>query len=127
MLRRLAPNTFNQVLQLRDTLRLDSAQVVRLTALREAFDQRLDTLAADVQRRLERLGNNADPQAMVAQLSGPQEEAQRLQRAALRDAQEVLTPAQWALLPPRIREPRVGLPGAGGQPRPGAAGGRRVP
>lgn len=127
MVRRLAPNTFNQLLMLRDTLALDSAQVARLTGLRAALDLRIDTLALDLQRRLERIGNNADPAAMMAELRGPQDEAQKLQAQALKDAQSVLTPAQWAKVPPRIKNPRPGLPGVGGQGAPGAAAGRRVP
>jgi hypothetical protein len=127
MVRRLAPNTFNQLLNFRDSLALDSAQVARLTELKAALDLRIDTLAADVQRRFERLGNNADPQATMAQMRGPLEEAQRLQAQALKDAQTVLTPAQWEKVPPRIKNPRPGMPGLGGQAPPGGAAGRRVP
>lgn len=126
MIRRLAPNTFTQVLALRDTLGLDSMQVARLSRLRDTFSAQVDTLANDVQRRLERIGNNADPAAMVAQLSGPQEDAQKLQAQALKDAEAVLTKEQWAKVPPRIKTPRPGFPGVGGQ-APGAGGARRVP
>jgi hypothetical protein len=40
MIRRLAPNTFNQILQLRDTLALDSAQVSQGTPHRDSRTRR---------------------------------------------------------------------------------------
>lgn len=119
MLRRLAPNAFNQLLQLRDSLALDSVQVARLTVMRDSLEARYDAVAAALQQRLARLGNNADPQAMMAQLREPQDRLQQLQAEALREAQGVLTAEQWAKVPERIKAARPMGPGAGGVRRPG--------
>jgi hypothetical protein len=111
LLRRFAVNPFQQTLALRDSLALDSAQVTQLDALREAFDGRVGSLAATVQERVQRIGNNADPQAALQQLQGPLADAQRLRAEALTALQGLLTPAQWAKLPPRIKNPQLGFPG----------------
>jgi hypothetical protein len=124
LIRRVAPNPFQQTLALRDSLGLDSAQAQRLEALREAFDGRVNTLAVEVQNRIQRLGNNADPQAALQQLQGPIGEAQRIRTESLAALREVLSPAQWDRLPPRIKNPQMGFPGGpGGGAGPG--GGQR--
>lgn len=113
LVRRFAQNPFQQTLALKDSLALDSAQIIRLDAFREAFDGRVNTLAASVQERLQRIGNNADPQAAMQQLQGPIADAQRIRAEALTALQGLLTPEQWAKLPPRIKNPQQGFPGAG--------------
>lgn len=126
LIRRFAQNPFQQTLALRDTLALDSTQVRRLDALREAFDGRINTLAADVQARVQRIGNNADPQAIFQQLQGPLGDAQRIRTESVAALREVLSAQQWTRLPERIKNPPQGFPGGGapgGAPRPGA----RVP
>lgn len=126
VLRRLAANPFQQTLALTDSLALDSTQLQRLSVLREAFDGRVNTLAATVQERMQRIGNNADPQAAMQQLQGPLADAQRLRAEALTALQGVLTPAQWDNLPPRIKNPQQGFPG-GGPPASGQRPAGRVP
>jgi hypothetical protein len=125
LIRRFAVNPFQQTLALRDSLRLDSSQVVRLEAEREAFDGRINTLAVDVQARIARIGNNADPQAVLQQMQGPLGDAQRMRAEALAALRALLSAEQWERLPPRITNPQAGVPGAG----PGAAQrpGARVP
>lgn len=114
LVRRFAQNPFQQTLALKDTLGLDSTQVQRIDALREAFDGRVNTLAATVQERMQRIGNNADPQAAMQQLQGPLADAQRIRSEALTALQGVLTPAQWEKLPPRIKNAQQGFPGGAG-------------
>lgn len=126
LVRRFAQNPFQQTLALRDSLGLDAAQVARLQALAEAHDGQVNTLATAVSERAARIGNNADPQAMMQVMREPLADAQRIQREALTALQAALTPAQWEKLPPRIKNPPAGIPGAGGQGGP-AGGARRVP
>lgn len=127
LIRRVAQNPFQQTLALRDTLRLDSAQVQRLDALREAFDGRINTLAVEVQARIQRLGNNADPQAALQQLQGPISDAQRIRTESLAALREVLTAEQWDRVPPRIKNAQMGFPGGGMAPGGGQRPGARVP
>jgi hypothetical protein len=123
LVRRFAQNPFQQTLALRDSLKLDSTQVSRLEALREAFDGRVNTLAATVQERMQRIGNNADPQAALQQLQGPLADAQRIRAESLTALQGVLSAEQWTKLPPRIKNPQQGFPGGGAGP----GGGQRPP
>ncbi len=118
LVRRFTPNPFQQTLALRDSLQLDSVQVVRLGALAEAHDGRVNTLAASISERIARIGNNADPQAMMQQLREPLADAQRIREESIKALQQALSPAQWERLPARIKAPQQGFPG------PGAAGGR---
>lgn len=76
-----------------------------------------------MQERLQRLGNNADPQAMMQQLQGPLGDAQRIRTESMAELQRVLTPAQWEKLPARIKNPQAGFPGMA----PGAGGAQRPP
>lgn len=124
MIRRLAPNTFAQILQLRDTLALDSAQLRSLRVMRDSLDAAIGRLATDVQARLARIGNNADPAAIAGVMREPGEEVQKMQRKALEAAEKVLTAQQWAKVPERIKTVRAGLP-FGGQGAAGGPAGRR--
>lgn len=119
LIRRAAPNIFAQTLALRDSLQLDSTQVQRLEALRDAHEGQVTTLATDVQDRAARVGNNADPQAVLALMREPIANAQRIQREGLAALRELLTAEQWERLPPRIK-----TPGAAAGPGGGA---RRIP
>lgn len=121
LVRRAAVNPFQGTLALRDTLKLDSAQVVKLGALAEAFDGRVNTIAIAIQDRAGRIGNNADPQAILQLMREPLAEVQRLREESLKELQGTLTAAQWERLPARLRNPAAGFPGFGG------AGGGRPP
>lgn len=124
LLRRVAVNPFQATLGLRDTLALDSAQVEKLTALSEAFEGRVNTLSTAVQERAARIGNNADPQAIVQVMREPLADIQKLREESLRELQAALSAEQWARLPARIKNPQAGFPGMGGAGGRPPAGGR---
>jgi hypothetical protein len=121
MLARLAPNPFREVITLRDSLALTPEQVDRLGVERDSLQARYQRLADDAQARIARLGNNVDPQAMVARLREPQEQQRRLAEEALRRLQALLTPDQWTKVPERVKSAQAAFPGAGGGRRPAAA------
>ena len=112
LMRRMAANPFQQVLALRDTLALDSAQVQRLTAEQEAYEGRVNTLATAVQERAARIGNNADPQAVLQLMRQPLEDIQKLRGESLKTLESLLSPEQWARVPARIKATQPGMPGA---------------
>ena len=114
LVRRFAQNPFQQTLALRASLELDSTQVARLQALAEAHDGQVNTLATAVSERAARIGNNADPAAMMQLMREPLADAQRIQREALTALQAALTPAQWEKLPPRITLLAASIHGATG-------------
>jgi hypothetical protein len=112
-LEQMAPNPARIALELRDTILLDSAQVVRLTAIRDSLDARNQARMDTVQRALAREGTNANPERLFPQLAPMLEGLRRDRGAAVREVQAVLTPVQWARVSLRLRPP----PGQGRTPR----------
>lgn len=112
LIRRAAANPFQQVLALRDSLALDTAQVQRLTAEQEAYEGRVTTLATVVQERQARIGNNADPAAVLQLMRQPLEDLQKLRAESLKILEGILTPDQWARVPARIKSSQFAVPGA---------------
>lgn len=119
MVRRYAPNVFAQLIQMKDTLALTTEQVVKLTAMSDSLGVKIDTLAAHLQERVKKIGNNADPAAAMATLRPVLAEAQELGARSISQAQTVLTKDQWAKVPERIKAPRqIFGPGGVRPPRP---------
>jgi hypothetical protein len=119
MVRRYAPNIFAQLIHMKDTLALTAEQVVKLTAMSDSLGVKIDTLAAHLQERVKKIGNNADPAAAMATLRPVLSEAQELGAKSISQAQTVLTKDQWAKVPERIKAPRqIFGPGGGRPPRP---------
>jgi hypothetical protein len=120
MARRYAPNIFRQILTQADTLKLDlsDAQKSLLTTMADSVVRQVDTLGMRLQRKVQSLGNNVDPAAVQVQLRPILVEAQELGAKSIKEAQQILTPAQWAKLPERIRSPQAvfGPVGGGGRP-----------
>lgn len=109
-----ALTNFNPVLQiinLRDSLKLSEEQVARLRVVSDTLNAQNTELAETVRKDVEGAGANPDMAALNARLRPALEKVQANQQAALRKAQAILDAAQWAKLPPRIRNGRGGGPG----------------
>lgn len=127
VIERAVANPLRDLLALRDTLQLTAEQVVRLEALADSLQLRLDTLQARAERELGRAGgaqagNRAAGQqgarGSVFEVIGPRlQEARATSQRALQEAQKVLTPEQWQRVPERIRAP--GRERGGATPRRG--------
>lgn len=110
-------NPVLQIIQMKDSLALTEEQVSKLTMVSDSLNRKNTELAAVVQKDVEAAGANPDMAALNARLRPQLEKVQANQQAALKEAQAILTPAQWEKLPPRIRNGRAGGPGArGGRP-----------
>ncbi len=111
-------NPVAQIIELRDSLGLDSAQVARLGPVRDSLAARNQQLARSLRAQIERLGSNPDPAVVFAQVIRPRlGQTRALVDQALREAQAVLTPAQWAKVPADVKDPArrfLGGPGGGG-------------
>ena len=139
MLDRLAaalPNPAGSVLELRDSLRLDSAQVPLLEALRDSLaahnQLRIDSLRSVVRQQ----GNNQQALMRMMPVLRPLFMDARTEIAAsLVSVRAVLTEEQWAKVPESVRNFQAGPgmlmgPGQGqgqGQGRPGGDRGRPRP
>jgi hypothetical protein len=113
----LAPNPARIALELRDTILLDSAQVLRLTAIRDSLDAKNRARIDSVQRIMQREGTNANPERLFPQLTPHMQGLQRDRAQAVREVQALLSPVQWARVSLRLRPQGFG-PGGGSGPRP---------
>jgi hypothetical protein len=98
-------NPLAQILEIKDSLALDSTQVAKLTVLSDTLVKKTDKLGEEVRALVAKAGNNPDPASLFSTLRPKLTEGRQLLTAALKDAQTVLTPAQWAKVPERIKNP----------------------
>jgi hypothetical protein len=114
------PNPAAVVLGMKDTLQLDSGQVVLLTVLRDSLVRRngvvMDTLRAIAQSA----GRNADATSLMTLMPRLRPLFDRLRGEVAQDVVSVhaiLHEDQWAKVPDSVKNVRVGPrgPGAGGQ------------
>lgn len=123
---RAVPDPFARVIAINDSvgLALTDEQIVRLHALSDslhaAADPLLDSLAATLAQASTK---NPDPQYLAMKLRPRLEAARRLAAQAIKQAEHVLTPEQWAKVPQSIKMPFRPYQERG----PGGGGMRRMP
>lgn len=108
---------------MRDSLRLDSGQVVLLLPLRDALAARNGARLDSLRRVLAREGANPDPVRLLPLLRPLFEAARNDVAQAIVSVHAILTEGQWAKVPEPVRNfqmgPRPGMgPGAVRPPRP---------
>ena len=107
-LARAVPNPFRQILEVNDSagLQLTAEQKTKLTLLGDSLQLKADTLVGALAQTLG--GNdakNADPMQLGMKMRGRIQEGRALATKAIKDAEGVLTPEQWAKVPKTIKEP----------------------
>ncbi|MDF1504928.1 hypothetical protein PYV61_18400, partial [Roseisolibacter sp. H3M3-2] len=123
-----ALNPVAQIIDLKDSLALDTAQVARLAAVRDTLAARNTRWAADVRALIARQGNNPDQATLFAAVRPKLGERGQIMQDALRDAQAVLSAEQWAKVPENVKNPMRGFfGGPGGPGGQGGQGGRPRP
>ena len=115
-LTRAVPNTFREILDLNDSLKLDltSEQQTQLKVAGDSLQVKTDTLIDALAQALGSADKSADPMQLGMKMRGRIQEGRTLAQKAITDAQKILTPVQWAKVPKDVKEP---LPqrGAGGE------------
>ncbi len=97
------PNTFDQILALKDTLALTPDQVGKLTTASDSLKEAIGAMRGKVSTALAKLGNNPDPGTLMSLMRPELLEARTMRRAAVAAAQAILTPDQWKKVPDAIR------------------------
>jgi len=117
---RTIPNAFREILAVSDSVQLGltDEQRQRLTAAGDSFQVRADTLVGTLAGVLAGISQQRtpDPGRFAQQLQPRLREGREMAVQAVREAQRILTPEQWAKVPERIRQPfrpREGAPGPG--------------
>jgi hypothetical protein len=119
----LMPNPAEAVLELRDSLRLDSAQVATLQLVRDSLGDRNHARADSIRAVLQREGTNADPARLFGVLRPQLEAARNDILRVVETVHGILTEEQWAKVPDAVKTPTA-RPGQG---RPGGPGGAARP
>lgn len=121
-MRRGITNPFYRIIALNDSLQLSltADQQARLKLFGDSLQAKIDPAIDEIAETIAKQGRNADPQALRVTLGRRLGEARALVQQAQRDAQQTLTPGQWAKLPADVKSPgmrRGGPGGSGGRPR----------
>ena len=127
--RRFLPNPVEAVIALKDTLGLSDDQIGQLRPLSTALAARNDSVARSVAAQVQdaSTGASANPMVVFQQLR-PQLARSTADFSATLDAiQKILTPEQWARVPPRIKNPLAQGPGGRGGQGGQGGGARRQP
>ena len=112
MFSRMIPNPLLRILAMRDSLGLTPSQDTLLLAVNERYVARIDTIAGQVAEAVRRAGENPDLPTLAAVVGPRLLEGRNAMMGSLEEAKRILTPAQWALLPPAVRDPTRAAPRA---------------
>ncbi len=107
-LARAIPNPFRKILDLNDSLKLDltAEQKTKLQTMGDSLQVRADTLVGTLAQTLgSNEARNADPMQLGMKMRGRIQEGRALAQKAIKDAEAVLTPEQWAKVPKEVKEP----------------------
>ncbi|HEX6575983.1 MAG TPA: carboxypeptidase regulatory-like domain-containing protein [Gemmatimonadaceae bacterium] len=123
-LARAVPNPFKRILELNDSLKLDltAEQKTKLQVAGDSLQGKADTLIGSLAQTL---GSNeartADPLQLGMRMRGRIQEGRALAEKAIKEAETILTPEQWAKIPNEVKQPMQQRPQ--GQRRGGTPGG----
>jgi hypothetical protein len=123
-LARAVPNPFRRILELNDSLKLEltADQKTKLQTMGDSMQVKADTLVGALAQTLgSNEARNADPLQLGMRMRGRIQEGRALAQKAIKDAETILTPEQWAKIPKEVKEPFQQR--EGGQGRRGPPGG----
>ncbi len=117
MVDRVAPDPVAAILERRDSLGIDDAQVAKLQTISDSFRVSVDTLSAQLQRQIDSVSAGTDLRTIFPTLRPRLQEGRDIYLKTLDRAKEVLTPEQWQKLPEYLRSPSLQQgPGRGNRP-----------
>ena len=107
-----------RMIELRDSIGLDSLQIEKLQVVNDSLVVRNDALGKQIREKIQKLGNNPDPSLVFREIRPEIDRVRAIFTATLKEAEAVMTPAQWAKVPANLKNPFGGFGGGGGQQRP---------
>ncbi|MFL5613442.1 MAG: carboxypeptidase regulatory-like domain-containing protein [Gemmatimonadaceae bacterium] len=115
---RVAPNPVTAIIALKDTIQLSEEQVAKLQVVADSLTAKNDSLISDVEQQLAKGQGGADLASVFPNIQPRLQQARNNYLAAVKSAQQILTPEQWNKLPEEIRNPTLqrGFPRRGGRP-----------
>ena len=115
---RVAPNPVTAIIAMKDTLQLTPDQIAKLQLIADSLSAENDTLITTIQEQLSKGRAGADLAAVFPNIQPKLQQARNNYLAAIKSAQNVLTPVQWSKLPEDIRNPTLTRGFRRGPPRP---------
>ena len=97
------PNPVADILKLKDTLQLSAVQIVALTDVADTLQATNGRLYRNIQTLLAKSQESGDKRQMAGSIAMMLEEASTNTARAVGEAEKLLRPEQWAILPPEIR------------------------
>jgi hypothetical protein len=97
-----------QIIELRDSLGLDSATVAKLEPVRDSLAERNRRWATDARAAIQKLGNNPDQATVFAAIRPRLAERVAFLQQALRESEVILGAERWAKVPEDVRNPLRG-------------------
>jgi hypothetical protein len=104
---RVAPNPVSAIIALKDTIQLSAEQVAKLQLVADSLTAKNDSLINDVEQQLAKGQGGADLAAVFPNIQPRLQQARNNYLAAVKSAQQILTPEQWNKLPEEIRNPTL--------------------
>jgi Carboxypeptidase regulatory-like domain len=98
------PNPVAEILALKDTLRLSAVQIVALTDVADSLQTKNSALYNKIRVLLAKSQQAGDASLMAGTIAMMLEEASSNTRSAVTDAEKLLRPEQWLILPRVIRD-----------------------
>jgi hypothetical protein len=98
-----ALNPVAAVIALEDSIGLTPEQVTRLQPIADSLQQRADSLGAEVRKVMQDAGANPDMSVLMRQMRPKLDELRRGNAQVMQRVQEMLTAAQWAKVPERLK------------------------
>jgi hypothetical protein len=116
-MQRTIPNPFRRTIELNDSLALALTpdQQAALKAKGDSLQMRADSAVAKIAEVLGSVGANPDPQTTMFRMRDNVQAARRMAEQAAKDLEAILTPEQWAKLPPNVKNPLLGPRGQQGE------------
>ncbi|MDQ6873176.1 MAG: carboxypeptidase-like regulatory domain-containing protein [Gemmatimonadota bacterium] len=98
------PNPVSEILALRDTLHLSAVQIVALTDVADSLQEQNGRIYKNIRTLLGKSEEAGDVSQMAGSVAMMLEEASGNTTRAVTEAEKLLRPGQWVILPAEIRD-----------------------
>lgn len=104
---RVAPNPVATIIDMKDTLKLTADQVTQLQGIADSLSAKNEAMIKTVEDELAKGTGGGELAAVFPSLQPKLQEARNNYLAAVKNAQKILTPEQWNMLPEQVRNPTL--------------------
>ncbi|MFL5638422.1 MAG: carboxypeptidase-like regulatory domain-containing protein [Gemmatimonadaceae bacterium] len=107
----MVPNPIAEIIAMKDTLHLSAVQIVGLGYVADTLRQRNEKIYNDIRSLLSKAQAAGDATQMAGSVAIMLEQASTNTTQAISEAQKLLRPEQWLVIPPAIRDQSVSASG----------------